>query len=107
MKITKANIGRLTLPKGKKDHIEFDDLLPGFGVRLREGGSRRFIFQYKVGAKQRRMNLGNCAAIDSTTARKQAAELHAKVRLGEDPAGTKAESRSRAEETFGQCVKII
>ena len=105
MKITKANIDRLTLPKGKKDHIEFDELLPGFGVRLREGGSRRFIFQYKVGAKQRRMNLGNCAAIDSTTARKQAAELHAKVRLGEDPAGTKAESRRRAEETFGQCVK--
>jgi hypothetical protein len=30
----------LPLPKGKLDHIEFDDDIPGFGLRIRDGGSR-------------------------------------------------------------------
>jgi integrase len=51
------------------------------------------------------MNLGRCSAIDPSVARKQAAKLHADVVHGKDPAGAKAENRSRASETFGQCVE--
>jgi hypothetical protein len=28
------------LPPEKTDHIEFDDDIPGLGLRIREGGSR-------------------------------------------------------------------
>ena len=43
MKLTKANIGALELPAGKTDHIEFDEDMPGFGLRLRKGGKRVWV----------------------------------------------------------------
>ena len=105
MKLTRTNVAILRAPKGK-EIMRWDDDLPGFGVRVRDNKeSARYIFQYRVGKKQRRMNLGRCSAIDPATARKKASELHAKVKLGQDPAGTKAENRSRASETFGQCIE--
>ena len=35
MKLTKVTAGCLALPRGKVDHIVFDEQLKGFGVRLR------------------------------------------------------------------------
>ena len=48
-------VDSLTLPPGKQEAIFFDDEL-----RL-QGDSRRFVVQYKIGAKHRRMTLGNVA----------------------------------------------
>lgn len=100
MKLTSKNVKSEPLPAGKSEAIFFDDDLPGFGVRVREGGSRSFVFQYKIGAKQRRIALGSVAAIDISKARDTAKDLYARVRLGEDPAGDKAEAKSKAAETF-------
>ncbi len=99
MKLTAKIVG-LTLPEGKTDHIVFDDDVPGLGLRLREGGSRVWIFQYRTGAKQRRLALGSVAAIPLIKARELAGDLQAKVRLGADPAADKAQSRVRAADTF-------
>lgn len=104
MKLTTAYVRNLTLPKGQSELIEFDDDVPGFGVRLRDGGSRSWIFQYKIGAKQRRMALGKLSAIDVGKARDTAKDLYAKVRLGQDPAGEKAEAKATAHHTFGALV---
>jgi integrase len=100
MKLTQAVAKRLAARPGGRE-IEFDDELPGFGLRR---GSR-WIFQYAIGAKQRRLTFGRYPALDAATAREQAAELHAKVRLGGDPAGAKAMARVHAEETFAACAK--
>jgi hypothetical protein len=97
--------GALRLPPGKSDHIEFDDEIPGFGLRLREGGAR-WIFQYKISAKHRCVTLGRYPAMKVPDARKKAEELHAKVKLGLDPAGEKAENQARAGETFQACMDI-
>ena len=43
MKLKASNVDTIKLPAGKKDHIEFDDDLTGFGLRLREGGSRTYV----------------------------------------------------------------
>ena len=40
MKLTKAAVAKLTLPRRKSELLTFDADLPGFGVRLREGGSK-------------------------------------------------------------------
>ena len=107
MKLTQATAAILKLPKGKQDHIEIDDDLPGFGLRLREGGARTWTFQYKIGKQHRRLTLGHVAALTATKARATAAELHAKVRLGRDPAGERADDRLRAGETVhGHCRPI-
>jgi integrase len=105
VKFTIGSTSALKLPAGKVDHIEFDDEIPGFGLRFREGGAR-WVFQYKIGTKHRRMTLGQYPALKVPEARKQAGELHAKVKLGLDPAGEKAENQARAGETFASCLDL-
>jgi len=100
MKLTVKSTAGLKLPRGKTDHIEFDDDVPGFGVRLRESGNRSFVFQYKIGKQQRRIALGAVSAIDIGKARQTAKDLYARVRLGQDPAGDKADAKVKAAETF-------
>src|SRR5690242_19520748 len=102
MKITKTAVANLALPPGKRDMTFWDDDIPGFGIRL-QGESRVWVFRYRVGTKQRRMTLGSAKTINDYSVqlvRKQAAQLHARVKLGEDPAGAKFEARTRASETF-------
>ncbi len=110
MKLTATSVRSLKLPAGKSEAIFFDDDVPGFGLRLRERGSRTWIFQYKLGSKQRRMTLGSANAITLDKARKgyrtgdkivQGVEqLHARVKLGADPASDKADARAGAAKTF-------
>jgi integrase len=115
MKLTTKGIRGLKLPAGKTDQLFWDDDIPGLGLRLRAGGSRTWVFQYTVGEKQRRLSLG--AATDESFKtvkqkddrgsevvklgiRERADQLHARVKLGEDPAGDKTENRRRASDTF-------
>jgi integrase len=112
MKLSVKEISALTLPGGKIDHVFWDDELPGFGLRLRAGGSRSWVFQYKLGTKQRRMSLGAATKESFATlrnadgtiikvgVRELVSQLHARVRLGEDPASDKSQGRKRATETF-------
>jgi len=95
----------LPLPNGKLDHIEFDDDIPGFGLRIREGGSRTWVFQYKIGGKQRRMVLGRATAIKAEKARAIAGEYHEQVGRGRDPAGEKAVRKVQAADTLDELVR--
>src|SRR5262245_15806428 len=104
MKLTQKTVAALRLPPGKAEAIYFDEDLP-LGVRLRAGGAARWVYQYKLGAKHRRITLGSLAALSAAEARKVAGELHARVRLGQDPAGQKAEGRARAAETMGAVLQ--
>jgi integrase len=100
MKLTAAIVRSAGIPAGKNEAIFFDDDVPGFGLRVREGGSRSFIFQYKLGSKQRRMALGTATALNFSNTRKTAEQLYARVKLGQDPASDKAEARATAAQTF-------
>jgi integrase len=95
----------LEISGGKAELIVFDEDLSGFGLRLRAGGSRTWIYQYKLGSKHRRVTLGSASALSATQARKTATELHARIHLGQDPAGEKAEGRVRAAETMGAALQ--
>jgi integrase len=105
MKLTQKTIAALTLAGGKAESIVFDDDLAGFGIRIRAGGSRTWIYQYKIGHQNRRVTLGSLAALTPAQARDTAAEMHAMVRLGRDPAGEKTEGRARAAETMGAVTR--
>ena len=106
MKLTIKSADGLKLPKGKKDYIEFDDDIPGLGLRLRESGSRTWIFQYRIGSKQRRMVLGsaNSAQLNLAEVRKTASRLHGRVQIGQDPAIDKETAKRDADNTFGALV---
>ena len=104
MRFTKPKIADLALPSGKSELIAFDDNLPGFGIRLRAGGKRTWIVQYRVGHKQRRLTLGSAAAIGLDQARDQARKTLAKVHLAHDPQADKARLRAQAALTFGSLI---
>jgi integrase len=105
MHLTDKTLATLTVPKGRSEAIVFDDALPGFGLRLRAGGAARWIYQYDIGPRTRRITIGAATALSATRARTAAADLHHRVRLGADPAGDKAEGRVRAGETLGALLE--
>jgi integrase len=94
MKLSNASVAGLKLPEGKSELLVFDDTLPGFGVRLRAGGKRSWIAQYRIGPQQRRLSLGTVEAVDTAEARKRAKASFARVQLGQDPQAEKIEART-------------
>ncbi len=93
MRLTQKMFMSVVLPSRARDKIVFDDTLPGFGLRLREGGKRTWIAQYRVGAVQRRVTLGTTETLDADAARRAAKEVLARARLGQDPQAEKIEAR--------------
>jgi integrase len=93
MKLTRPTVAALRLPQtGEAFH--WDDTLPGFGVRLRSTGARRFVVQYRDGnGATRRLVLGDTAMVTLDEARGRARELLARVKLGADPQAEKVAAR--------------
>src|SRR5262249_1608411 len=101
MKFTDKNTASLNLPAGKLDHVWWDDDTAGFGIRLRDGGSRNWIYRYRIGSKQRSLILGSAKSVPLALARNNASTLEARVRLGEDPDLDRQNARLEADNTFG------
>jgi integrase len=96
MRLTKHSVTALTLPSGKTEHVEWDDELPGFGVRLRKGANgvrKTYRIQYRVGSIQRSKHL-DCRQVALEDARKVARQLFAKAHLGVDPGAERAKART-------------
>ena len=106
MRLTKANVAKLSLPEGKSELLVFDEALAGFGIRLRYGGKRTWIAQYRIGSKQRRMSLGSIETLDAEEARRRARSALSKVNLGTDPQIERANARIKASVTIGATVGI-
>jgi integrase len=105
VRLTVKSTAALKLPPGQSDFIAWDSDVAGFGIRLRAGGARSWIFQFRVGSKQRRLTLGSVSAVDLAKAREIAKDLYARVRLGQDPASTKADAKIKSAETFEAIVR--
>jgi integrase len=101
LKLTTTTIKTLALPADVRDKTFWDDSLGGFGLRLREGGAARWVVQYDLGGKTKRVTLGTTAMLDLGAARTKARDMLASVRLGGDPAAEKRQAHERASESFG------
>jgi integrase len=104
VRLSKETVNRLELPEGKSELLVFDDQLRGFGIRLRAGGKRSWIVQYRVGQKQRRVTIGSAAALDLEAARREAKQKLAQVALGSDPQLEKWQTKKQATETLGVLI---
>src|SRR4051812_14666552 len=105
MRLTRQTVSRLALPPGKSETIVFDETLSGFGVRIRAGGKRTWVVQYRAGEKQRRLTLGTVEAVGPDEARERARKVLASVQLGTDPQAEKAANRTRAALTLGKVAE--
>lgn len=104
MKLNQTMLAGLAPPNGQSEALIFDDDVPGLGLRIRASGNRTWIYQYKIGRQNRRVTLGDVGIISLAKARKTAADLHARVRLGGNPADEKAESVRRAADTMAAAL---
>jgi integrase len=102
MKLDAKTVRSLKLGE-RSDLIVFDDQLPGFGYRLRQGAGgkllKSFIAQYRHAGATRRVLLGSAATVKPEQARQAARKLLAKVALGEDPQATRIERRAKDRQT--------
>ena len=107
MKLTTQTARVLDLPGGKSDHFEWDDIVGGFGLRLRRGAkgiTRSWCYQFDFGGQTRRMTIGNAQALSADAARRLAGKLQAEVRLGHDPTARKVAARAAAAETVANAL---
>ena len=103
MKLTAKTIGGIRLPAGKTDHIEWDDDLPGFGLRLRVSGNRprqTWVAQYRAHGRTRRMRIGAVEKLAADDARKAAKKVLARVEIGGDPQAERRAHRQQASHTL-------
>jgi integrase len=105
MKLTNASIETLACPAGKADHTYFCDELPGFGYRVRESGVKRWVVQFEVHGKTRRVTIGSPELFTAEQARRIARQTLAKARLGQDPAAEKAAAKAAAALTLGSVIE--
>lgn len=104
IKFTKAIIAQLSLESGEKEKLFFDSQMPGFGIRL-QGETARWIAQYRVAGKTRRVSLGRREVMPLDQARAAAKEVLSKAGLGIDAQAEKKNARVAARKTLGSAVK--
>jgi integrase len=100
MKLTETGLVRLGLKAGETDKIFFDDEIQGFGLRVREGGSRKYVLHYRIGGNQRRLTIGAAGVLKLEEARQRARRALVDVGDGKDPAVQKANDKVEAKQNF-------
>jgi integrase len=94
-------------PDPGRDVIEWDDQVPGFGVRAYPGSTRRsWLIQFRVGRATRRHVLGPVRTLTPDQARKLAREKLAAVARGHDPSAERRADR-RAETVASLCDRYL
>lgn len=97
IKISKRTVATIAAPE--KPVTYYDDILRGFGLIVRPGGSRSWIVEFRPGAggrgvAKRRLVIGDAASMTPDEARAVAKGMLARVNLGADPAAERSEARA-------------
>lgn len=94
-------------PEPGRDAIEWDDQVPGFGIRAYPGSARRaWLIQYRAGRATRRHVLGPVGALTPDQARRLAREKLAAVAAGHDPSAERRANR-QAETVGSLCDRYL
>jgi len=95
MKLTEKRIRELK--PAERERFEWDDELPGFGVRVQPSGATSYVLRYRIGggrgSSQRRSSIGKPGVISLHEARSIARDHLAAVARGADPFGERQARR--------------
>ena len=94
--LTAASVERLRPPaKGQLDI--FDRGYPGLALRASYGGSKSFVFFYRIGGKLRRMTLGTFPAMSLSKAREAWRQARQDASEGRDPSNARQRQRGATD----------
>lgn len=102
--LTDANVRTLPASSPSRETFYWDASTPGFGLRIRESGSRSLVAQYKIGTVHRRIRIGAVGKVHVKAARKTAMDYFEQVGKGDDPAATKTAKKAAAAHSFRSAV---
>lgn len=99
-----------TLPAGTSGDAIYPDAdsrngVPGLCLRVRAGGSRTFIIQWRQGQLQRRSTIGKVGVLSLDEARKAARKVLVGIEDGNDPVAMKAKSRADDKQVFSKVTE--
>jgi integrase len=108
-KLTETMIAKARLGPQQRQEILWDTAVTRFGVRILEGGSKTFWFQYRPpgkgrDGKSRMVRIGPWPAVSLAEARRAARGLAGEVANKKDPAAEKEEERRRANASLRQLL---
>src|SRR6478609_8452895 len=92
MKLTERKIETLTVERGRKDRLVFDDAQRGLAVRVTASGGRTYLCQYSLHGQKWRVPLGSCSALPLSKAREAAAGIMGDVAKGRNPAAERKDA---------------
>ena len=92
MKLTERKIETLSVDRGRKDRLVFDDAQRGLAVRATASGGRTYLCQYTLNRQKWRVPLGSCSALSLSKAREAAAAIMGDVAKGRNPVAERKEA---------------
>ena len=92
---------------GSKRIEVWDAMLPGFGLRVSQSGTKSFILMYRFDGKLRRETLGRYPLLSLAEARGMAQEILVTASHGKDPTPQKAQGKSDGEAAEGSFAQIL
>lgn len=109
MKLTERKIETVTVDRGRKDRLVFDDAQRGLAVRVTASGGRTYLCQYSLHGQKWRVPLGSCSALSLSKAREAAAAVMGDVAKGRNPAAERKEAAAaeRAKRVRGRLTLAI
>lgn len=93
------------LPADGRDSLYFDDLAPGFGVRVTKTGNKIFIAQRRLNGKPVRVSVGRYPGMTVAKARTEARRVLAQMADGVDPRNAPAVDAATTERSFEEGVE--
>jgi Arm DNA-binding domain len=109
MKLTERKIETLSVERGRKDRLVFDDAQRGLAVRVTASGGRTYLCQYTLNRQKWRVPLGSCSALSLSKARQAAAAVMGDVAKGGNPAAERKEAvaAERAKRVRGRLTLAV
>ena len=92
MKLTERKIEELSVERGRRDRLVFDDAQRGLAVRVTASGGRTYLCQYTLRGHKWRVPLGACSALALSKAREAAAAIMGDVAKGRNPAAERKDA---------------
>jgi len=98
--LTEKKVRDLEIDNGKDEQVFLDSEVPGLTVRIREGGSRKYVVNYRLNGSRERYVIGDTRIHTLMDARQKARDVLKTANDGNSPKAERAKKAAAATLTF-------